>query len=168
MIERIRQSAVRQILVISGEEDPIPPDLNELWTTGFKCFLTFVSTAETARGTTQDWTARNAAVATLVSAPVGPAVKDLLSRYETTFPDQRRIVRIRDARGNFRKVDITTADEPERPILSYYAPIEERDLHLLSPGELDKEDLIEFFQNPQIRGVHMPPACPGTARPRPK
>lgn len=147
MVEQVRRSAVRQILVISGEEDPIPPDLSELWTTGFKCFLTFVSTAEIAQVAVQNWVMRNQAIATLVATPAGVALVDFVSRYEVTFPDQRRIVRIRDIRGNFRRLDITGADEPERPILSYYTPIEERDLHLISPGELDKDDLIEFFQN---------------------
>ena len=147
MLEYVRRSAVRQILVISGDQGPIPPDLNELWKSGFKCFLTIVSGLDYAKASTQDWTTRNQAVATLVPTVTDVALTDLLSRYEVTFPDQRRIVRIRDVKGNFQKVDITAADEPERPILGYYTPIEERDLHLLSPGELDKQDLIAFFQD---------------------
>jgi hypothetical protein len=147
MLEYVRRSAVRQILVVSGGQDPIPPDLNELWKSGFKCFLTIVSGVDNAKASTQDWTTRNQAVATLVPTASDVALNDLLSRYEVTFPDQRRIVRIRDVKGNFQKVDITAADEPERPILSYYTTIEERDLHLLSPGELNKEDLIAFFQD---------------------
>jgi hypothetical protein len=147
MLEHVRRSAVRQILVISGDQEPIPPDLNELWTTGFKCFLAIVSAVENAKSSTQDWTTRNQAIATLISSPADAALTDFLSRYEVTFPDQRRIVRIRDINGNFQTVDITTADEPERPILGFYTPIEERDLRLLGPGELDKQDVIEFFRD---------------------
>lgn len=147
MLEQLRRSAVRQILVISSGEDPIPPDLNELWSTGFKCFLTIESVVEDANTTVQDWAKRNRAIATLVSVAADVALTDLLARYELAFPDQRRIVRIRDHDGNFRRVDVTAADEPERPILGYYTLIEERELHLLSPGELDDQDLIEFFQD---------------------
>jgi hypothetical protein len=147
MLEQLRRSAVRQILVISPDEDPIPPDLNELWSTGFKCFLTIVSPIANVHSTTQEWTTRNRAVATLVSTTTDVALTDLLSRYEVAFPDQRRIVRVRDVNGNFRKVDVTASDEPERPILGQYTLIEERDLHLLSPGELSRQEVIEFFQD---------------------
>ena len=50
-------------------------------------------------------------------------------------------------RGKFHKIDVTAADEPERPILAYYTLIEERDLHLLTADELNKQELIEFFQD---------------------
>jgi hypothetical protein len=147
MLEHLRRTAVREILVISSDEDPIPPDLNELWTSGFKCFLTIVSTSESAKTLTPDWTKRNQAVATLVSTTADVALGDLLSRYGQAFPDQRRIVRIRDVKGNFQRFDVTAADEPERPILDHYTLIEERDLQLLTPGELKDQELIEFFQD---------------------
>jgi hypothetical protein len=147
MLEHLRRTAVREILVISSVEDPIPPDLNELWLAGFKCFLTIVSASEAAKVTAPEWTKRHQAIATLVPTTPEVAVADLLSRYELAFPDQRRIVRIRDVKGNFQKFDVTAVDEPERPILDYYTLIEERDLHLLSPGELSRQELIEFFQD---------------------
>jgi hypothetical protein len=147
MLEHLRRTTVREILVISPDEDPIPPDLNELWSTGFKCFLTIVSSNENAKITTANWTTQNQAVATLVSTTADVALADLLSQYELSFPDRRRIVRIRDVKGNFQKFDVTAADEPERPILDYYTLIEERDLHLLNPEELNKQELIEFFQD---------------------
>ena len=147
MLEHLRRTAVRDILVISSDEDPIPPDLNELWSAGFKCFLTIVSASEAAKTTTPEWTKRNQAIATLVPTTPDVALADLLSRYELAFPDQRRIVRIRDVKGNFHKFDVTAVDEPERPILDYYTLIEERDLHLLSPGELSRQEVIEFFQD---------------------
>jgi hypothetical protein len=147
MLEQLRRSAVRQLLVISPDEGPIPPDLNELWSSGFKCFLTIVSPVPDAHSATQEWTTRSRAVATLVSTAADAALTDLLARYEAEFPDQRRIVRVRDVNGDFRKVDVTAADEPERPILGQYTLIEERDLHLLSPSELNRQELIEFFQD---------------------
>jgi hypothetical protein len=147
MLEQLHRSAVQQILVISPNEEPIPPDLNELWSTGFKCFLTIVSPVPSAHAAAEAWTIQNRAVTTLVSTTADIALTDLLSRYEVTFPDQRRVVRVRDVNGDFRKVDVTAADEPERPILGQYDLIEERNLHLLSPGELGRDELIQFFQD---------------------
>ena len=147
MLEQLHRSAVQQILVISPNEEPIPPDLNELWSTGFKCLLTIVSPAPSAHAAAEAWTIQNRAVTTLVSTTADIALTDLLSRYEVTFPDQRRVVRVRDVNGDFRMVDVTAADEPERPILGQYDLIEERNLHLLSPGELGRDELIQFFQD---------------------
>jgi hypothetical protein len=59
MLEQLRRSAVRQILVISPDADPIPSGLDDLWSTGFKCFLTIVCPDSGARSTTQEWTTRN-------------------------------------------------------------------------------------------------------------
>ena len=91
MLEHLRRTAVREILVVSPDEDPIPPDLNELWSSGFKCFLTIVSASGTGRTATPDWTRRNKAIATLVSATADVVLTDILSRYDLAFPDQRRI-----------------------------------------------------------------------------
>lgn len=147
MLDQIRRTAVREILVISPDADPIPPDLNELWSSGFKCFLTIVSASDGAKISTPEWTKRNQAIATLVSTTADVALADLISRYDLAFPDQRRIIRIRDVRGNFQRFDVTAVDEPERPILDHYTLIEERDLQLISPGELKDQELIEFFQD---------------------
>ena len=147
MLEHLRRTPIREILVLSFDENTIPADLSELWSSGFKCFLTIVSPVETAKEATMAWTKRNQAITTLVSAEIDTVLADLINRYQTTFPDQRRIVRIRDFHGNFQRLDVTALDEPERPILGHYVVIEERDLHLLSPSELNKQELINFFQD---------------------
>ena len=88
--------------MISSDEDPIPPDLNELWSAGFKCFLTIVSATEAAKNTTPEWTKRNQAIITLVPTTPDVALADLLSRYELAFPDKRRIADFGTVRETFR------------------------------------------------------------------
>ena len=51
-------------------------------------------------------------------------------------------------RGELRNFDVTTLDEPERPVLGNYSLIEERDLRLLSPEELGRDDFMGFFKDP--------------------
>jgi hypothetical protein len=147
MLDHIRRAAVRDMLVISDSEEPIPSGITELWSAGFKCFLTIVSASATAEPATREWTQRSRAIATLVPTSAGAAVADVLSRYDAAFPEQRSIVRIRDVKGNFQRLDVTAADEPERPILNYYTPIEERDLHLLTAAELSEQEFNDFFRD---------------------
>jgi hypothetical protein len=135
------------MLVIPDSEEAIPPGITELWSAGFKCFLTVVSDAATVEPALREWVQRGRAIATLVSSSADTAIADVLSRYDAAFPERRSIVRIRDVKGNFQRIDVTAVDEPERPILNYYAPIEERHLHLLTAAELSEQEFNDFFRD---------------------
>lgn len=149
MLESLRRSSPREILVISGDSDPVPPDLQELWSSGFRSYLTFVSDVINAGEILEDWLEKTDGVkaANFLQLPTSQVVADILARYIESYPENRHIIRIRDRSGDFQKIDITEADEPERPILEYYSLIEERDLTPLMPEELSEENFISFFQN---------------------
>jgi len=42
MLEDLRRSGVRQILVVSGDDDPIPSELKDLWAVGISVFSDFL------------------------------------------------------------------------------------------------------------------------------
>ncbi|MBI5847908.1 MAG: hypothetical protein HZB31_08165, partial [Nitrospirae bacterium] len=151
MLEELRRSTVRDILVISADEKPIPVELQDLWSAGFRSYLTFVTNVPDAAVMLQEWLGESDSylAINLVNMPVIPVVEDILSRYGTTYPEARHVIRIRDVSGGLHKVDITETDEPERPILEHYSLIEERDLIPLMPEELSEEDFIAFFRNPE-------------------
>lgn len=152
MLESLRRSGAREILVISGSNDPIPPDLHELWSSGFRSYLTFVSDAINADKVLETWleTTDSVKTASFLQISTIQVVRDILARYAESYPENRQVIRIRDHSGkNFQKIDVTEADEPERPILEYYSLIEERDLAPLTPEELSEESFISFFQNPE-------------------
>ena len=71
----------------------------------------------------------------------------MLGRYQETYPEGRRVIRVRDVRGTYHKVDVTELDEPERPVIERYTVIEERHLARLTPEELSETDFVEFFRD---------------------
>lgn len=152
MLESLRRSGTREILVISGSNDPIPQDLQELWSSGFRSYLTFVSDAINANRMLDEWLEKTDSVKTASFLQISTiqVVRDILARYTESYPENRQVIRIREYNGNFQKIDVTEADEPERPILEYYSLIEERDLTPLMPEELSEESFINFFQNTEV------------------
>ena len=150
MLESIRRSGAREILVVSGGDSVIPPDLNALWSSGFRSFLTFISDLPDAETTLETWLANatGIAAANLLHGEASRSLNEILSQYNAIFPADRQVIRVRDTSGAFHKLDVSDADEPERPILESYFLLEERDLAPLTPEELSEKDLVEFFKDP--------------------
>ena len=149
MFESLRRCSPRQILVISGDEEPVPDGLRNLWSSGFRSYLTFISSASNPEVMLADWlegTDDRTAV-NLLSRQTHQVVDDVLARYQMVYPEDRHVIRMRDRRGEFHKIDVTEIDEPEHPILARYSLVEERDLTPIMPGELAEEDFVEFFRN---------------------
>jgi hypothetical protein len=151
MLEELRRSVVRHILIISGDEDPIPPDLKDLWSSGFRSYLTFASDLAGATEVVQSWLEQlgSVASASVSRLPAAQVVADILARHAASYPEERLIIRVRDQHGTFRQLDVSEIDEPERPILEQYELIEERHLAFLTPEQLSEEDFVAFFQNPE-------------------
>ena len=149
MLDSLRRSGVHNLLIITDDENPVPLGLEELWSSGFRTYLTFVSNQEGPQ-VLEEWLAATHGIniANLLRLPARQVIEDILARYMVTYPEERRMVRIRDARGNYQRIDLTRADDPERPILEFYSLIEERDLTPIMPDELSEEDFISFFQSP--------------------
>jgi len=149
MLEELRRSGVRQILIISDDSDPVPPSLKELWSSGFRSFLTFATDAADAREVLEVWMseADGLTAASLLHLPAGQIVENILGSYASKYPEERLVIRVRDRSGNFRRLDITGLDEPERPLLDRYSLIEERHLSTLTPDQLSEEEFVAFFQN---------------------
>lgn len=151
MLENLRRSAVRQILIISGDEDPIPPELKDLWSSGFRSYLTFASDVAGAAEVVESWLGQASGVAAvnLSRLPVAQVVANILTRYATSYPEELLVIRVRNHRGTFHKLDVTGLDEPEQPILDQYKLIEERDLSILTPDQLSEDEFVAFFRNPE-------------------
>ena len=151
MLEELRRSGARQLVIVSVGEAPVPPQLGDLWSSGFRAHLTFVADRAGSDQAILQWlqATTDAVAANLSTAPAAEFIDNVLARYAEVYPEDRRVLRVRNHSGTLRRVDITEADEPERPILQFYALIEERDLRPLLPTELSEEDFTGFFRNPE-------------------
>nr|WP_321464333.1 hypothetical protein [uncultured Desulfobulbus sp.] len=151
MLENLRRSGIREILFISGDVDPIPPDFKDLWTSGFRTHLTFVTDNANSQILLENWLSENESNITLNLSylPVEDIINDIVERYTANYPEDRHIIRVRDQKGVFHNLDITDADDPERPVLHNYTLIQDRDLEPLLEDELLENEFIDFFHNPE-------------------
>jgi len=135
MLEELRRSRVRQILIVSGDGDPVPPEVKDLWSSGFRSILVFATDAPNAREVLEGWVGSVAglAAASLLRPPAGQIVATILQRYAASYPEERLVIRMRNRSGNLRKLDITEMDEPERPLLDRYSLIDVNSLPTVTP-----------------------------------
>ncbi len=145
MLEAVRRSGARELLVLSDNLSPLPDEIKGLWTAGLRSELTFVASPLHASQVT-DWIAGVAGgvQATLVNQAAGSAVREVLEQYAKIFPEDRKIIRVRDVRGGVHRVDLTEIDDPERPILDLYSLIQEKDLSPVSPEELSHQEFVSL------------------------
>lgn len=148
MLEDLRRSGVREILVLSGTGPSVPPEMGELWASGLRAHLTFVSDTTAAETEIRAWLDKTEEISTaqLLVPSAGRVVEELVARYTESYPEDRHVLRVRDHRGELRRVDVTEADEHERPILEHYSLIEEQHLSPLVPEEISEEEFINFFR----------------------
>lgn len=151
MLEDIRRRPVRELIILSNEDEVVPSGLKRLWANGFRANLTFVSNSSQAEQAIQNWFQENRAAmaVSLVLNTPSQALQNIVERYEHQYPEDRHIIRVRDVKGDFHKIDVTEIDDPERPILTHYSLIEEKDLSFIAPDALDRDEFISFFENPE-------------------
>ena len=150
MLEVLRQSSPRELLIVSRNSPAVPADLSELWTAGFRTELTFVTDLPAEEAKLDDWVhaTSDLAAATLVQLSPKQLIEKILARYLETYPTDRLVIRMRDARGQTHRVDVTNVDEIERPILDSYTLLQERDLFTLVANDLEQDEFISFFKDP--------------------
>ena len=110
MLDSLSRSAPRELLILTGAGDPIPKDFRFLWNSGFRCNVTFVSAQSESRGVLQGWldASEGIAAATLVQISPAAASAQVVQEYDSTYPEERHVIRLRDVRGGFHKLDLTT------------------------------------------------------------
>ncbi len=151
MLDAVRRSGIRDLVIVTAGEQPVPKDLEELWASGFRPFITFLLHDDTGESRVSKWfdEREGAPVIQTLTHPLPGSIADIVARFQTTYPDDRHLVRVRDATGRLHTIDVSDVDEPERPVLQNYSLVEERDVLPLTEAELHEEEFIEFFRNPE-------------------
>jgi hypothetical protein len=150
ILEAVRRSEPRQILVVGTSTQIVPDELKQLWTTGFRSEITIGSTDTRAILDIEEWShvVSGNLQANIIELTIDKIAIAILDLYDHIYPEDRTIIRVRDSFGGYAKYDITSIDDPERPILEFYQAIQERDLTPISPQELSHEEFTAFFRNP--------------------
>lgn len=151
MLGGLRRSSVRHLVVVSDEDGMPPSELASLIDAGFQPFVTFVSATEAGLAGASAWADRMVAgpPAQLVHLSPAQFIRALVARYAEIYPADSTIVRVRRADGSTALVDLTEADDVERPILTSYDVIQERDLAMVAPEDFNEGEFIDFFEGRQ-------------------
>lgn len=140
----------RELLVLSSERTGVPTDLRALWEEGFRPLTTVVGNHSTLFAEVDGWRRARAAGGSvaIVETDISSFARDLSSRYEEAHAGERVFLRVRNARGATKSIDVTQADDAQHPVLGRYELIQDHDLRPLSPEDLAAETVEGFFRDP--------------------
>ena len=148
MLGALRRSSVRRLLVITKDGDAPPEELSGLLDSSFYPYVTFASNTEVGISEATRWSTATASgpPKTLVRLPPFDFVTELIRRYFESYIDESILIRMRTVKGSTVLVDLSEVDDLERPILTHYDLIRERDLAYVSPEELTEGEFAAFFE----------------------
>ena len=148
MLEELRRSQVRQLVIVGGDDQASPAVIGSLWSTGFRTRLVVVNEHVEARNQVDEWFEKNGLgpTASIVSMGAKDFVNKLAASYGAAYLDQEVIVRHRDESGAIRQVNLTDLDDPERPLLENYYLIKDRDFSSVATFDLPEEGFNAFFR----------------------
>jgi hypothetical protein len=145
----------------------MPEELSGLWSDGFRAFISVVSSAKDSEERLSQW------VQQVGTSPIGLIpldsryfVDDIVLRYTETRSG-RLILRLRDASGLPHRLDVTSLDDPEHPLLSRYELLTEDTLLPLLPTDLRPEEVERFFKDPRSSWRPYAAGMPWRRDPRP-
>lgn len=151
MLGTLRRSGVRRLVIISDDDGALPPELVGLIDESFRPFVTLVSATDVGHIQASEWVEADAVrpIVQLVRFTPADFVREVSARYAQVYPSQASIVRFRRQDGSTALVDLSEIDDVERPILSSYELIHERDLAVVTPEDLTEEEFVGFFDGHQ-------------------
>ncbi|MFG1237715.1 hypothetical protein V5F63_10945 [Xanthobacter autotrophicus DSM 597] len=146
MLEELRRSGARQLVIVGESADPAPTELADLWATGFRTSIVVADVDDDAPERIAAWLDVNGSgpTASVVSMPDRDFAVAVVAAYGTAFSDDALLVRQRDEAGSIRHVDLIDVDDPERPLLDRYDLILDRDLAPID--DLSEEAFNAFFR----------------------
>lgn len=148
MLEELRRSRVRQLVVVGNVDGTAPTVLNDIWAAGFRTRLTVVDEQVDATQLLGTWldAVGQAPAASVVSLRLDDFARLLTTSFVSTYEDAQLIVRKRDEAGSIRQVDLTDIDDPEHPLLDSYDLILERDFASAGTDQLPEDVFNAFFR----------------------
>ena len=145
MLQDLRRRSIKQLVVVVAGAFSIPDELGEMWSDGYRTALTFVSSDPQAGEIVQSW--RQQFSAPMVEL-IGLSPADFGNELQNEFlrgRDGSIVIRMRDDKGAFHKVDIGKLDDPERPVLGCYDLVGSDAVTPILPSDLSSAEVEGFF-----------------------
>jgi hypothetical protein len=151
MLAKLQAERPRRLLVLTEGSDQPFNDITQLWRDGFRCLITVISASEAELARFERWAeAEKLQSITLIHEGLPAAAEALVRRVKALLPDDRIVVRVREAQNRIVDVDITECELTEHPILDRYEIIQSRDLTPMLAEELSEEDFRSFFDRSRL------------------
>jgi hypothetical protein len=162
MINELLAARPRVVLLLSnGGEQPLTSFL-ELWKQeGFRSLIVLLSKSVEDSKRIDEWLLdpKGPPAVDHCHADLVTAASKFVEQFNVTYPESHLVIRCRDENGSFAELDVTDCELVERPLLDGYELIQSKDLRLLQPDELSREDFEGFFNrtkanwNPYAAGL---------------
>lgn len=146
MLGALQASGAKRVFFIGVPAKDAVELLAELWESEFRCFVN-IAIALDAPLPDMPEDIRDLKTLSFVRLEPARVLETLFARATALIPDSTLLIRVRDPDGTINEVDISEAELAERPISDRYELILSRDLRLLTPSELTREDLDAFFSH---------------------
>ncbi len=148
MLEELRRSGVRQLVVAGSSDAPPTAALDKIWATGFRTRLVVADDRADVPEQMLAWLSSKDqhTLASVVALGVADFASQLVAAFTSSYEDEQLIVRQRNEAGVVRRVDLTDIDDPERPILDSYDLVRDRDLTSADLDDLPEEAFNAFFR----------------------
>ena len=151
MMEELRRSGIRQLVLLGHDNETAASVLEDIWASGFRTRLSVVDERADAARRLGEWLDANGQgpTASIISLSVEGFSRRIATAFASSYADEKLIVRQRDEAGSIRQIDLTSIDDPERPLLDDYDLILDRDFAPINTEELSEDAFNAFF-----RGEH--------------
>lgn len=150
MLDLLRTSGIRRVVIWSYGCESVPQELTDMWANDLRSYITFVSDQPDSNEQISSWThnivGRDRPIVSLYDAQPEDFATTIIESYFSSYRDDKTIIRLRDHKGTTTTLDISDADNPDRPILDGYSVIQERDLISLVPEEITDSEFESFFR----------------------
>ena len=150
MLDQLLQSGVRRLFIMSpAAHEPLPPDLYDLHTAGFRATVIVASNNPSVESSLLKGASRVPLPLMLIRNTVAEISRQLTALYQHDHADQGTVVKVRrNTEGDTSTLDVADIDDPERPVLSRFKAIQVADLVPLLPEELSAQAFTDFFRDP--------------------
>ncbi len=156
MLGALQNSGVKRVFFVGFAAKEAVEILADLWESEFRCFASVVIAPDAPLPDMPE-SLRDLRTLSFIRLDPTDALEALAARATALISDATLLVRVRDHDGTLNEFDISDAELAERPISDRYELILSRDLRLLTPDELSRDDLDGFFS--QSRGSWRPYAA---------